>query len=78
MREGEEGQIKSSIEKDYIQKDTQSFEGTDFHYNMFESMISGRDMHDSNLKPNDNYKKIFKAQLIKDYAMAHCLNKLLK
>lgn len=61
MREGEEGQIKSSIEKDYIQDDTISFEGSDFHYNMFESMISGRDMHDPNLKPNDNYKKIFKA-----------------
>lgn len=35
-------------------------------------------MYDSNLKPNDNYRKIFKAQLIKDYAMAHCVNKLLK
>jgi len=28
-------------------------------------------MHDPNLKPNDNYKKIFKAQLIKDIAMSH-------
>ena len=33
-------------------------------------------MYDENLKPNDNYRKIFKAQLIKDYAMAHCINKL--
>ena len=35
-------------------------------------------MHDQNLKPNDNYKKIFKAQLIKDFSMAHKINKLLK
>jgi len=41
-------------------------------------MISGREMFDDSQKPNDMYRKIFKAQLIKDYAMAHCVNKLLE
>jgi len=35
-------------------------------------------MWDEDLKPNDNYRKIFKAQLIKDEAMAHKVNTLLK
>jgi len=78
MREGEEAALKEAIAKDYIPADVTSLEGTDIHYNLFESMITGRNMHDENLKPNDNYKKIFKAQLIKDYAMAHYVCKLLK
>ena len=61
MREGEEAAIKAAIEKDYIDANVSSFEGSDFHYNMFESMISGRNMHDENLQPNQNYRRIFKA-----------------
>ena len=71
MKEGEENAIKAAIEKDFVPSSLSTIEGTDFHYDMFESMISGRDMHDPNLKPNDNYRKIFKAQLIKDIAMSH-------
>lgn len=44
---------------------------------MFESMISGRDMHNPELKPSDNFRKIFKAQLIKDISMSHKVCKLL-
>ena len=45
---------------------------------MFESMISGRDMHDDSVKPTDQFRgKFFKAQLIKDFAMAHKVCNLL-
>ena len=78
MREGEEAVLASLKGKDYIPDDISSLEGTDLHFSMFESMISGRNMHDESLKPNDQFKKIFKAQLIKDVAMAHKVNKLLE
>ena len=74
MREGEEAAVKASLEKNYIAEGTTEFTAPDFHYNMFESMISGRNMFDKNLQPKDNFKKLFKAQLIKDYAMAHKVN----
>ena len=78
MRQGEAECIKECISKDYLASDVSSLEGSDFHYNLFESMISGRNMHDESLKPNEAYKNIFKAQLIKDYSMAHLICKLLK
>lgn len=78
VKEGEEAGIKAAVEKDYLDSSVSALEGSELHYNMFESMISGRSMYDENLKPGDNYRKIFKAQLIKDYAMAYCINKLVK
>jgi len=71
MRESEESAIKAALEKEYIPKGLTSFTSSEFHYNMFESMISGRNMFDANLQPKDNFRKLFKAQLIKDYSMAH-------
>ena len=53
MRQGEMGVIKDALVHDYLDAETQSFDGSEFHYNMFESMISGRDMFDENIKPND-------------------------
>jgi len=61
VKEGEEGAIKATIEKDYIDSSITTFEGSDFHYNMFESMISGRELFDDSEKPSDMYRKIFKA-----------------
>jgi len=79
MKSGEEAAIKEAKAKDYIAAGVQSFEGTELHYNMFESLITQRNMHDDSVKPQDNFRgNFFKAQLIKDYAMAHCINKLLK
>lgn len=77
MRQGEEVALKEAIEKDFLPSGVASLEGSDFHYNLFESMISGRDYHDETLKPNEAYRKIFKAQLIKDYSMAYTINKLM-
>jgi hypothetical protein len=78
MRQGEMGVIKDALVHDYLDPETTSFEGSELHYSIFESMISGRDMFDENIKPNDQYRRIFKAQLLKDYAMAYQINKMLK
>jgi len=52
------------------------FEGSSYHYNLFESMISGRP---SLLEPpSERFRPIFQAQLLKDTAMAHKINLLLR
>lgn len=40
MREGEDEALQAAKEKDYLPQDVSSLEGSDLHYNMFESMIS--------------------------------------
>lgn len=77
MRVSEEEAVKAAKEKDYIPQDVTDLTGTALHYNMFESMISQRNMYDKNMEPSDGYLKIFKAQLLKDYAMAYKVVKLL-
>lgn len=46
--------------------------GSPGHYNLFESLMSGRDIYgaDDCPPPDDSRRKIFQAQLIKDWAMA--------
>lgn len=45
---------------------------------MFESMITGRDMHNKQSPPTDQFMKMFPAQIIKDASMAYKVNELLK
>lgn len=78
MKHGELGAIKDAVAKDYLDPETKCFEASELHYNMFESMITGRDMYDEAQKPTGQFKNMFPAQLIKDYSMAYCVNKLLK
>ena len=52
--------LKAVIEKGYIEEGITSLIGSDMHYNMFESMISGRNMYDGSL-PADNWRNLFKA-----------------
>ena len=52
MRESKEAGLTAAKEKGYVKPD-EDLEGTDDHYNMFESMISGRDMHNKDNKPGD-------------------------
>ena len=53
--------------------------GSPGHYNVFESLMSGRDIYsveDDCPPPDDARRKIFQAQLIKDWAMAYRLKKI--
>ena len=52
IQEGEEEVIKAAQEKGYLGEAVDKLVGTAFHYNMFESMLSGRDMHNPRIKPN--------------------------
>jgi hypothetical protein len=61
MREGEEIALKAAKEKDYVPSYLNSLEGSALHFNMFESMLTGRNMHDQSIQPNENFRKIFKA-----------------
>jgi hypothetical protein len=76
MREGREVGLAHAIEKDYVSKD-EDIIGSDEHYNFFESLITGRDMHNKATPPGDNFKKMFPAQVIKDASMAHCVHKIM-
>ena len=61
MRESKEAGLAAAKAKGYVKPD-EDLEGTDDHYNMFESMISGRDMHNKDTKPGDQFRKMFPAQ----------------
>lgn len=52
--------------------------GSEEHYNYFESLISGRDMHNKATPATESVRKMFPAQVIKDSSMAYCVSKLLK
>lgn len=51
------------------------------HYNLFESLMSGRDIYDIDgdcPPPGDSFQRIFQAQLVKDWAMAWRLKSLVE
>ena len=77
MRESKEAGLAAAKAKGYVKPD-EDLEGTADHYNMFESMISGRDMHNKDTPPGDQFRKMFPAQIIKDASMAFKVNELLK
>ena len=77
MRESKEAGLAAAKEKAYVHAD-ENLDGSDEHYSMFESMITGRDMHDKEQPPTNQFRKMFPAQLIKDASMANKVNELLK
>jgi SAM-dependent methyltransferase/uncharacterized iron-regulated protein len=52
-------------------------EGSEFHYNVFESLISGRSIYGGQ-SPTDQFRRIFQAQILKDEAMASKLHELME
>jgi arsenite methyltransferase len=69
-----------------------NLEGSKFHYNVFESLLSGRSLYSSQDTdqslgrdvvdgndvhgPSDQFRRIFKAQILKDEAMAYKVSQL--
>mmetsp|Transcript_46346 Transcript_46346/g.91873 ORF Transcript_46346/g.91873 Transcript_46346/m.91873 type:complete len:707 (-) Transcript_46346:195-2315(-) len=76
MRESLEKALEAAKSKGYL-AESETCEGSNEHYNYFEAMISGRDPHDTSVNPQDTFRKMFPAQIIKDAAMAHKVNQLL-
>lgn len=54
-----------------------NFTGTSFHYNVFESLLSGRSIY-GDLEPSDQFRRIFDAQVLKDVGMANKVNQLIE
>jgi arsenite methyltransferase len=63
----------------WLKQPVVGLEGSEFHYNVFESLISGRFLYDkeSSIKPTDQFRRIFKAQVLKDVAMANKVSQLI-
>ena len=59
----------------YIPEDERC-DGTDAHYNYFESMLTNRNMHTIPF-PSKQFRNLFPVQLIKDSAMSNKIHKLL-
>ena len=69
MRESLAVALDAAKAKGYLAADERCT-ASEGHYNFFESLISGRDMHGP-LPPSDRFRAMFPAQVIKDAAMAH-------
>lgn len=77
MKEGEEETLKQA--GPWLPWNASKLlEGTDTHYNIFESLLTGRPPFDRNQAIDDRFQKIFKAQLLKDVAAAHKINTMLE
>jgi uncharacterized iron-regulated protein len=75
MKEGEVVTLEAAAP--WLKENTTKLVGSDFHYNIFESLLTGRNIHDGT-PPTDQFKRIFQAQLLKDEAMAHRVNTLIQ
>jgi hypothetical protein len=76
MKESLEAALEQAKAKGYIHEN-EACVGSEEHYNCFESMISGRDMHNKDTPPTDKFKRMFPAQVIKDAAMAFKVKNLM-
>jgi arsenite methyltransferase len=74
MKEGEQVALQSAAS--WLPTNPQ-LKGTEQHYNIFESLLTGRFIGSEQL-PKDTFRGIFQAQLLKDVAMACKVNTLLE
>ena len=74
MKEGKEVTLKAASQ--WLPSDI-DLEGTDFHYNVFESLLSGRSIYGEQ-DPTDQFRRIFQAQILKDISMANKVNELVQ
>jgi arsenite methyltransferase len=87
MKEGEERTVQAASK--WLPENV-DLKGSDFHYNVFESFLSGRSLYNPKHKhddtdhvsvvepPSDQFRSIFKAQVLKDEAMAHRIVQLME
>jgi len=81
MKDGIDKALKESQNLGFVSPDEQ-LKGTDAHYNFFEGLLTGRDIHKlgNNLSPpTDRFRaKMFPAQILKDASMAHAVQNILE
>jgi ubiquinone/menaquinone biosynthesis C-methylase UbiE/uncharacterized iron-regulated protein len=77
MKEGKEKALEEARMAGFVSPH-ETLEGTDQHYNFFESLLTGRNMHHDppGKLVSDRFRKMFPAQIIKDASMAWCIHNL--
>jgi len=85
MKDGEKPALEAASK--WLPEDV-NLDSSDFHYNVFESLLSGRSIYNNGSadgnedemadEPSDQFRKIFKAQVLKDEAMAHRVTRLIQ
>jgi len=77
MKDGIDVALKASRNLGFI-SENEKLQGTDAHYNFFEGLLTGRDIH--NLEtPTERFRaKMFPAQILKDASMAHAVQNILE
>jgi len=73
VREGYEKGVLQAIEEGSLRTSQDYILGTEEHYNVFESMISGRNLNSSD-NPTDDYRRIFPAQILKDCVISRIVS----
>jgi hypothetical protein len=68
--------LKKAKERDYILPAETGMASKE-HFNVFESMLTGRDFHDPSKKPDTGYWSIIAPKVIRDSSLAHQVNKLM-
>jgi len=77
MKEGKEKALQAASEAGFI-SEYETLDGSDQHYNFFESLLTGRNIYTNDGKMSNKFReKMFPAQIIKDASMAFCVKNLL-
>jgi hypothetical protein len=75
--EGIDKAISKAKMRDYLDQG-EICNGSSAHFNMFESMLTGRNMHDESSKPDKAHRDAFTIQVLRDTCTAHMVNTLLR
>ena len=79
MKEGIDSALDAAVKSGYISP-SETLKGTDAHYNYFEGLLTGRNIHDKNTMKyiTDRFRsKMFPAQILKDASMAYAVRNIL-
>lgn len=80
MKEGVDTAVDAARRSGYISPH-ETLQGTDDHYNFFEGLLTGRNIHDRNATQyiTDRFRsKMFPAQILKDASMAYTVKNILQ
>ena len=80
MKEGIDSALNAAVKSGYISPN-ETLKGTDAHYNFFEGLLTGRNIHDKNTLKyiTDRFRtKMFPAQILKDASMAYTVRNILE
>ena len=69
--------LQEAIARGYVRAG-EDCAASDAHYNAFEALCSGRNMHDASVAPTGLARRLFPAQVIKSCSMAHSVIRLVE